>query len=34
MTDTGGFMHSNTTPEVLRLSAELIERGANKELIT
>ena len=34
MTDTGGFMHSNTTPEVLRLSAELMERGANKELIT
>lgn len=34
MTDTGGFMHSNTTPDVLRLSAELVERGANKELIT
>jgi phosphoesterase RecJ-like protein len=34
MTDTGGFMHSNTTPEVLRLSAELMERGASKELIT
>lgn len=34
MTDTGGFMHSNTTPDVLRLSAELMERGANKEQIT
>jgi phosphoesterase RecJ-like protein len=34
MTDTGGFMHSNTTPEVLRVSAELMETGANKEQIT
>ena len=34
MTDTGGFMHSNTTPDVLRMSAELIELGANKEQIT
>lgn len=34
MTDTGGFMHSNTTPGVLRLSAELMELGANKEQIT
>jgi phosphoesterase RecJ-like protein len=34
MTDTGGFMHSNTTAEVFRLSAELIEAGANKEEIT
>ena len=34
MTDTGGFMHSNTTPEVLRLSAELIESGADKDQIT
>ena len=34
MTDTGGFMHSNTTPEVLRISAELMEIGANKEQIT
>ena len=34
MTDTGGFMHSNTTPEVLELSAELIRRGADKEEIT
>ena len=34
MTDTGGFMHSNTTPEVLDLSAELMRLGADKEEIT
>ncbi len=34
MTDTGGFMHSNTSPEVLELSAELMRRGADKEEIT
>jgi bifunctional oligoribonuclease and PAP phosphatase NrnA len=34
MTDTGGFMHSNTTPEVLVLSAELMNLDANKEQIT
>ncbi len=34
MTDTGGFMHSNTTPEVLELSAELMRLGADKEEIT
>jgi phosphoesterase RecJ-like protein len=34
MTDTGGFMHSNTTPEVLMLSAELIGSGADKDQIT
>lgn len=34
MTDTGGFMHSNTTPEVLMLSAELMNLGADKERIT
>jgi phosphoesterase RecJ-like protein len=34
MTDTGGFMHSNTTPEVLRVSAELMDLGADKEQIT
>jgi phosphoesterase RecJ-like protein len=34
MTDTGGFMHSNTTPEALELSAELIRLGADKEQIT
>jgi phosphoesterase RecJ-like protein len=34
MTDTGGFMHSNTTPEVLILSSELMMAGADKEQIT
>jgi phosphoesterase RecJ-like protein len=34
MTDTGGFMHSNTTPEVLVLSGELMDLGASKEQIT
>jgi phosphoesterase RecJ-like protein len=34
MTDTGGFMHSNTTADVLRTSAELVELGADKEDIT
>ena len=34
MTDTGAFMHTNTTAEVLRLSAEMIEAGADKPLIT
>jgi phosphoesterase RecJ-like protein len=34
MTDTGGFMHSNTTADVLRLSADLIAAGADKEQIT
>jgi phosphoesterase RecJ-like protein len=34
MTDTGGFMHSNTTGEVLQTSADLIALGANKEEIT
>jgi phosphoesterase RecJ-like protein len=34
MTDTGGFVHSNTSANVLRLSAEMMEAGANKELIT
>ncbi|HEY8312824.1 MAG TPA: DHHA1 domain-containing protein [Candidatus Baltobacteraceae bacterium] len=34
MTDTGGFMHSNTTPEVLQLSSELMVCGADKERIT
>lgn len=34
MTDTGGFMHSNTSPEVLEMSAELMRAGADKELIT
>jgi bifunctional oligoribonuclease and PAP phosphatase NrnA len=34
MTDTGGFMHSNTSPEALELSAELMRAGADKEQIT
>jgi phosphoesterase RecJ-like protein len=34
MTDTGAFMHSNTTAEVLRLSAELMDAGADKHEIT
>jgi phosphoesterase RecJ-like protein len=34
MTDTGGFMHSNTSPEALDLSAELMRLGADKEQIT
>jgi len=34
MTDTGGFMHSNTTADVLRISAELTDLGADKEEIT
>lgn len=34
MTDTGGFMHSNTTVGVLREGAWLMERGADKDLIT
>jgi phosphoesterase RecJ-like protein len=34
MTDTGGFMHSNTTAEVLRISAELIDLGADRDEIT
>ncbi len=34
MTDTGGFMHSNTTADVLRMSAELTDLGADKEEIT
>ncbi|HVA38884.1 MAG TPA: bifunctional oligoribonuclease/PAP phosphatase NrnA [Candidatus Dormibacteraeota bacterium] len=34
MTDTGAFMHSNTTPEVLRSAARMMEAGADKERIT
>ena len=34
MTDTGGFMHSNATPEALELAAELMRLGADKEEIT
>ena len=28
-TDTGSFMHSNTTPEVMRISAKLLAKGAD-----
>ncbi|MEK7528451.1 MAG: DHHA1 domain-containing protein, partial [Patescibacteria group bacterium] len=31
--DTGSFMHSNTTPEVLRIAADLIWRGADYRTI-
>jgi phosphoesterase RecJ-like protein len=34
MTDTGGFMHSNTSPEALDLAADLMRHGANQEQIT
>jgi len=34
MTDTGAFMHTNTTSAVLRTSADLMEAGADKPLIT
>jgi phosphoesterase RecJ-like protein len=33
LTDTGGFMHSNTTADVLRMSAELIDLGADRATI-
>jgi phosphoesterase RecJ-like protein len=34
MTDTGAFMHTNTTSAVLRASADLMDSGADKPLIT
>jgi len=34
MTDTGAFMHTNTTSDVMRMSAEMMELGADKPLIT
>ena len=34
MTDTGAFMHTNTTADVLRISADMIQLGADKPLIT
>ncbi len=34
MTDTGSFTHSNTTPKVLRIVAELIECGAESANIS
>lgn len=33
ITDTGGFVHANTTPEVMEISSELLKRGANLRLI-
>ncbi|MFH0820203.1 MAG: DHH family phosphoesterase [Candidatus Peregrinibacteria bacterium] len=33
-TDTGSFMHSNTTPETLRVGAKLLEKGANLRAIS
>ena len=32
--DTGGFRHSNTTPELLRLTANLLETGIEHSFIT
>lgn len=32
-TDTGNFKHSNTSPEVMRIAADLLERGSNHRLI-
>jgi phosphoesterase RecJ-like protein len=34
MTDTGGFMHSNASADVLRVSAQMIDLGADRERIT
>jgi bifunctional oligoribonuclease and PAP phosphatase NrnA len=34
MTDTGGFMHSNATPEAFEAGAALMRLGADKERIT
>jgi phosphoesterase RecJ-like protein len=34
MTDTGAFMHSNTTADVLRVAAEMMDLGADREQIT
>jgi bifunctional oligoribonuclease and PAP phosphatase NrnA len=33
-TDTGSFHHSNTSPEVLRIAARLLAKGANLRLIS
>ncbi|MGR3218540.1 MAG: DHH family phosphoesterase [Candidatus Anammoxibacter sp.] len=33
LTDTGCFVHANTSPKCLRIAAELIERGANASKI-
>ncbi len=34
VTDTGGFRYSNTTPEVLRLAAELVDAGADAQKVS
>jgi len=34
VTDTGGFRYSNTTPEVLRLAAELVDKGADAQKVS
>ena len=34
MTDTGAFMHTNTTADVLKMSADMMNAGADKPLIT
>ncbi|MBU0578117.1 bifunctional oligoribonuclease/PAP phosphatase NrnA [Patescibacteria group bacterium] len=33
-TDTGSFMHSNTTPEVMKIAARLLAKGANLRSIS
>jgi phosphoesterase RecJ-like protein len=33
-TDTGSFMHSNTTPETMSIASELIKKGANFKAIS
>lgn len=33
VTDTGRFQYSNTTPQVLRIAAELVEAGARPEVV-
>jgi bifunctional oligoribonuclease and PAP phosphatase NrnA len=33
MTDTGGFKYKNTTPKVFRLAGQLVDAGADPELI-
>jgi len=33
-TDTGSFRYSNATPESMRISADLVEAGANQRIVT
>lgn len=33
-TDTGSFMHSNTTPETMKIASQLIKKGANFKKIS